>query len=173
MTKYLFLTGGVVSSLGKGVVLSSIGGLLSSAKGSELKVKMIKIDPYLNVDPGTMSPYQHGEVYVTESGKETDLDLGNYERFTSNTDSDNYTTGSIFQSVIERERKGEYLGQTVQVIPHLTDHIKELITAYDKSHDIVLVEVGGTVGDIESTWFLEAIRQLMAQKTKNDPLVVH
>lgn len=167
MTKYLFLTGGVVSSLGKGIVLSSIGALLRKHK-----IHMIKIDPYLNYDPGTMSPYQHGEVYVTANGKETDLDLGNYERFTGSGGHSNYTTGRIFHDVINQERRGDYLGQTVQIVPHLTDHIKWLICQHDGNVDYVLVEIGGTVGDIESKWFLEAIRQLTQEKP-GDCMVVH
>ena len=169
MPKYLFLTGGVFSSLGKGIVLSSIGALL---KDVGAKIKMIKIDPYLNVDPGTMNPYQHGEVYVTSIGEETDLDLGNYERFTGISGHSNYTTGRIFQDVLDKERKGDYLGQTVQVVPHLTDHIKELIQDDICDDEIVLVEIGGTVGDIESTWFLEAIRQ-MVHNDPDDCLIVH
>src|ERR1700689_2011370 len=158
--KYIFVTGGVVSSLGKGVAAASIGCLLES-RG--LRVTLQKCDPYLNVDPGTMSPYQHGEVYVTDDGAETDLDLGHYERYTgvAARRSDSVTTGRIYSTVIGRERRGEYLGATVQVIPHVTDAIKEFIQAdLDGDEDFVLCEIGGTVGDIESLPFLEAIRQL-------------
>ncbi len=157
MPRYIFVTGGVVSSLGKGIVSASIGKLLES-KG--LRVSMMKCDPYLNVDPGTMSPYQHGEVYVTEDGAETDLDLGHYERFTSVELSklNNITTGKIYFSVITKERHGDYLGATVQVVPHITDEIKSAIKAVtqNKSVDVVICEIGGTVGDIESLPFLEA-----------------
>src|SRR6202163_505411 len=156
--KYIFVTGGVVSSLGKGLTAASLGTLLEN-RG--LKVALQKFDPYLNVDPGTMSPYQHGEVYVLDDGAETDLDLGHYERFTNAPLSRdcNYTTGKIYQSVIEKERRGDYLGRTVQVIPHVTNEIKDAIRAIATDVDIVLVEIGGTVGDIESLPFLEAIRQ--------------
>src|SRR5882672_3511777 len=149
MTKYIFVTGGVVSSLGKGLAASSIGCLLE-ARG--LNISLVKLDPYINVDPGTMSPFQHGEVYVTEDGAETDLDLGHYERFTSAHMSrlNNFTTGRIYNSVIQKERRGEYLGKTVQVIPHITDEIKANIKAAADGYDAILVEVGGTVGDIES-----------------------
>jgi CTP synthase len=161
MTKYIFITGGVVSSLGKGIASASIGKLLES-RG--LRVTIIKCDPYINVDPGTMNPFQHGEVYVTEDGAETDLDLGHYERFTNAklTRSNNITTGKIYFSVITKERRGDYLGKTVQIIPHITDEIKKNIkkVAVDQKVDVVIVEVGGTVGDIESLPFLEAIRQL-------------
>jgi CTP synthase len=158
-TKYLFVTGGVVSSLGKGLAASSMGALLEN-RG--LEVTHLKLDPYINVDPGTMSPFQHGEVYVTDDGAETDLDLGHYERFTGAkmTRKNNYTTGRIYQSVINKERRGEYLGKTVQVIPHITDEIKAVIREAADGADIVIVEVGGTVGDIESLPFLEAIRQM-------------
>ena len=147
--KYIFVTGGVVSSLGKGLAAASLGCLL---EGHGHKVTMLKFDPYVNVDPGTMSPYQHGEVYVTNDGAETDLDLGHYERFTSTitTRNHNWTTGKIFLSVIEKERRGDYLGRTVQVIPHITDEIKKNIRGVSNEADVVLVEVGGTVGDIES-----------------------
>ncbi|MFC1708778.1 CTP synthase [Candidatus Omnitrophota bacterium] len=161
MSKYIFITGGVVSSLGKGIASASIGKLLE-ARG--LKVTLIKCDPYLNVDPGTMNPFQHGEVYVTDDGAETDLDLGHYERFTNAklTKDNNITTGKVYYSVITRERRGDYLGKTVQIIPHITDEIKKSIkkVAHERNVDIVLVEIGGTVGDIESLPFLEAIRQL-------------
>src|SRR5689334_18718686 len=159
--KYIFVTGGVVSSLGKGVAASSIGCLLE-ARG--IKVSLQKCDPYLNVDPGTMSPFQHGEVFVTEDGAETDLDLGHYERFTdeSLTRISNVTTGAIYDTVIKRERRGDFLGATVQVIPHVTDEIKARIkqAAASSNAEVVIIEIGGTVGDIESLPFLEAIRQL-------------
>src|SRR6201995_1312639 len=159
-TKYIFVTGGVCSSLGKGLTAAAIGMLLEK-KG--LKVAMIKLDPYLNVDPGTMSPYQHGEVYVTDDGAETDLDLGHYERFTEAVMGrlNNVTTGQIYYSVITKERRGDYLGSTVQVIPHITDEIKGSILrlADSDTYDVILGEIGGTVGDIESLPFLEAIRQ--------------
>ncbi|MCA8988794.1 MAG: CTP synthetase, partial [Planctomycetaceae bacterium] len=160
MTKHIFVTGGVVSSLGKGLTSASIG-LLLERRG--LRVRMQKLDPYLNVDPGTMSPYQHGEVYVLDDGSETDLDLGHYERFTNSPLSrrSNYTTGQIYQSVIDKERRGEYLGATVQVIPHVTDEIKEAIFSLSGPDiDVVITELGGTVGDIEGLPFLEAIRQV-------------
>jgi CTP synthase len=158
-TKFIFVTGGVVSSLGKGMASASMAALLEN-RG--LKLTMVKLDPYINVDPGTMSPIQHGEVYVTDDGAETDLDLGHYERFTTAkmTRLNNFTTGRVYHSVITKERKGEYLGKTVQVIPHVTDEIKSMIFAAAEGHDVVLVEVGGTVGDIESLPFLEAIRQM-------------
>ena len=159
MTRYVFVTGGVVSSLGKGIAAAALGALLQ-ARG--FSVKLRKLDPYLNVDPGTMSPYQHGEVFVTDDGAETDLDLGHYERFTGvhATQLDNATTGRIYQDVIARERRGDYLGATVQVIPHITDAIKDVVLRGSEAVDFVLVEIGGTVGDIESLPFLEAIRQL-------------
>jgi CTP synthase len=162
VSKFIFVTGGVVSSLGKGIAAASIGKLLES-RG--LTTTIIKCDPYLNVDPGTMNPFQHGEVYVTDDGAETDLDLGHYERFTNaqiNKDS-NITTGKIYYSVITRERRGDYLGKTVQIIPHITDEIKRCIqkVSKDRGVDITIVEIGGTVGDIESLPFLEAIRQLL------------
>src|SRR5256885_4753015 len=155
-TKYIFVTGGVVSSLGKGLAAASIGCLL---EGHGYKVTLQKFDPYINVDPGTMSPYQHGEVYVTDDGAETDLDLGHYERFTNTTTTrnSNWTTGKIYQSVIQKERRGDYLGRTVQVIPHITNEIKDAIRAAAHDVDIVLVEIGGTGGDIQSLPFLEAI----------------
>ena len=158
-TKFIFVTGGVVSSLGKGLAAASMGALLEN-RG--LEVTHLKLDPYINVDPGTMSPFQHGEVYVTDDGAETDLDLGHYERFTSAkmTRKNNYTTGRIYQAVINKERRGEYLGRTVQVIPHITDEIKAVIREAADGADVVIVEVGGTVGDIESLPFLEAIRQM-------------
>src|SRR6201986_4296629 len=159
MARYIFITGGVVSSLGKGLASAALGALLQ-ARG--YKVRLRKLDPYLNVDPGTMSPFQHGEVYVTDDGAETDLDLGHYERFTgvSALKSDNVTSGRIYSQVIERERKGGYLGRTVQVIPHVTDMIKEFVLADIDDLDFLLVEIGGTVGDIEGLPFFEAIRQL-------------
>jgi CTP synthase len=158
MTRYIFITGGVVSSLGKGLASAALGALLQ-ARG--YTVRLCKLDPYLNVDPGTMSPFQHGEVFVTDDGAETDLDLGHYERFTGRpaTATDNTTTGRIYTSVLSRERRGEYLGATIQVIPHITDEIKAFVREKDGSADFVLCEIGGTVGDIESLPFLEAIRQ--------------
>ena len=172
MTKYIFVTGGVLSSLGKGVTSASIATLL---KHSGLDVTMLKIDPYLNVDPGTMSPLEHGEVFVTKDGAETDLDLGNYERFLdkSLTKKNSITTGQIYLSVINKERKGEYLGKTIQVIPHITDEIKQRIKLAAKDKDIVIVELGGTVGDIEGLPFYEAIRQLKHQYTSNRVFNVH
>ncbi len=171
-TKFIFVTGGVVSSIGKGITASSIGALLE-ARG--LKIGMQKLDPYINVDPGTMNPYQHGEVYVTEDGAETDLDLGHYERFTTAKISkkSNYTTGKIYESVINKERKGEYLGGTVQVIPHITNEIKSVILDAMEGIDIGIVEIGGTVGDIESLPFLEAIRQLQNDLGRENVLFVH
>ena len=170
--KYIFVTGGVVSSLGKGLAAAAVGCLL---EGHGYRVTMQKFDPYVNVDPGTMSPYQHGEVYVTDDGAETDLDLGHYERFTSTvtTRAHNWTTGKIYLSVIQKERRGDYLGRTVQVIPHITNEIKESIRAVAKDVDIVLVEIGGTVGDIESQPFLEAIRQLRQDLGREQTLYVH
>ncbi len=172
MTRFVFITGGVVSSLGKGISSAALGALLQ-ARG--FKVRLRKLDPYLNVDPGTMSPTQHGEVFVTDDGAETDLDLGHYERFTgvSARRSDNVTTGKIYSTVISRERKGVYLGATVQVIPHITDAIKEFISADLSDEDFVLCEVGGTVGDIESLPFLEAIRQKANELGKDRSLFVH
>ncbi len=173
MTKHIFVTGGVVSSLGKGLTSASIGMLLER-RG--LKVKMQKLDPYINVDPGTMSPYQHGEVYVLDDGSETDLDLGHYERFTNSplTRDSNYTTGQIYLSVIEKERRGEFLGKTVQVIPHITDEIKSVIRKLaDDDTDVVITEIGGTVGDIESQPFLEAIRQFSLAVGKENCLYIH
>jgi CTP synthase len=171
-TKYLFVTGGVVSSLGKGLSAASMGALLEN-RG--LEVQHLKLDPYINVDPGTMSPFQHGEVYVTDDGAETDLDLGHYERFTSAKMSrkNNYTTGRIYLSVIQRERRGEYLGKTVQVIPHITDEIKAVIREAAGGADILIVEVGGTVGDIESLPFLEAIRQMKYDVGEENAVYAH
>jgi CTP synthase len=170
--KYIFITGGVVSSLGKGLAAASIGCLL---EGHGYKVTMQKFDPYINVDPGTMSPYQHGEVFVTDDGGETDLDLGHYERFTNTvtTRNSNWTTGKIYQSVIHKERRGDYLGRTVQVIPHITNEIKDAIRAVSGNVDVVLVEIGGTVGDIESLPFLEAIRQFRQDVGRDNSLYVH
>src|SRR5574342_224459 len=172
MTKYIFCTGGVVSSVGKGVTVASIGRLL---KARGIRVSIQKLDPYINVDPGTMSPYQHGVVYVTDDGAETDLDLGHYERFTSMvaTRNSNWTTGKIYLSVIQKERRGDYLGRTVQVIPHITNEIKDSIRGIAKDVDIVLVEIGGTVGDIESQPFLEAIRQLRQDVGRENTLYIH
>ncbi|MBM4059174.1 MAG: CTP synthase, partial [Planctomycetes bacterium] len=173
MTKHLFVTGGVVSSLGKGLTSASIGMLLE-ARG--LRVRMQKLDPYINVDPGTMSPYQHGEVYVLDDGSETDLDLGHYERFTSTplTRRSNYTTGQIYLSVINKERRGEFLGKTVQVIPHITNEIKEVVKQLtDSDTDVVITEIGGTVGDIESLPFLEAIRQIPLEVGRDNCMFIH
>ena len=174
MSKYIFVTGGVVSSLGKGIASASIGKLLES-RG--LKVTILKCDPYLNIDPGTMNPYQHGEVYVTDDGAETDLDLGHYERFTSGkyTKDNNITAGKIYYSVITKERRGDYLGKTVQIIPHITDEIKACIKRVSKEQDVdvVIVEIGGTVGDIESLPFLEAIRQLRWEMGEHYALNIH
>ena len=170
--KYILVTGGVVSSLGKGLAAASIGALL---EGHGYKVALQKFDPYINVDPGTMSPYQHGEVYVTDDGAETDLDLGHYERFTNQTTTrqNNWTTGKIYLSVIQKERRGDYLGRTVQVIPHITNEIKDSIRAISNGVDIVIVEIGGTVGDIESQPFLEAIRQLRQDVGRENTLYIH
>jgi CTP synthase len=172
MTRFIFITGGVVSSLGKGLSAASLGALLQ-ARG--FRVRLRKLDPYLNVDPGTMSPYQHGEVYVTDDGAETDLDLGHYERYTgvAARRSDSVTTGRIYSTVIERERRGEYLGATVQVIPHVTDAIKEFIQSDLGSEDFVIIEIGGTVGDIESLPYLEAIRQLGNELGRDRTLFIH
>src|SRR5690242_12616540 len=176
MTKHIFVTGGVVSSLGKGLTSASIGMLLER-RG--LRVRMQKLDPYINVDPGTMSPYQHGEVYVLDDGSETDLDLGHYERFTHSplTRDSNYTTGQIYLSVINKERRGEFLGKTVQVIPHITNEIKSVIAKLgddrDGKVDVVITEIGGTVGDIESLPFLEAIRQFALDVGKDNCLYIH
>jgi len=171
-TKYIFVTGGVVSSLGKGVAAASLGTILES-RG--FTVALMKFDPYVNVDPGTMSPYQHGEVFVTEDGAETDLDLGHYERFTHTLTSrhHNYTTGKIYEAVINKERRGDYLGKTVQVIPHVTDEIKDAMRRLEDGVDVVLIEVGGTVGDIESLPFLEAIRQLRLELGRSNAVNVH
>lgn len=172
MTKYIFITGGVVSSLGKGIAASSLGAILE-ARG--LKVTMTKLDPYINVDPGTMSPFQHGEVFVTSDGAETDLDLGHYERFLRSTMGkvNNWTTGQIYENVIRKERRGEYLGATVQVIPHITDEIKRVIQLSAEGYDVALIEIGGTVGDIESQPFLEAIRQMRVELGEEQTLFIH
>ncbi len=173
-TKYIFMTGGVVSSLGKGITCASLGLLL---KSRSLKVTILKLDPYLNVDPGTMSPYQHGEVYVTDDGAETDLDLGHYERFLDQNMSrfNNATTGQIYYEVLKKERKGEFLGSTIQVIPHITDAIKKRIKMVNGKgqYDVVIVEIGGTVGDIESLPFLEAIRQFGLDEGRENVLYAH
>ena len=171
-TKFVFVTGGVVSSLGKGIAAASLGRLLVE-RG--LRVTIMKFDPYINVDPGTMSPFQHGEVYVTDDGAETDLDLGHYERFIdrSLSQANNVTTGRIYQSVITKERRGEYLGSTVQVIPHITDEIKSHIRRLAPDHDVVIVEIGGTVGDIESLPFLEAIRQFRQEVGRDNAIFIH
>ncbi|MCX7082358.1 MAG: CTP synthase [Methylococcales bacterium] len=172
MTKYIFITGGVVSSLGKGIAASSLAAILE-ARG--LKVTMTKLDPYINLDPGTMSPFQHGEVFVTEDGAETDLDLGHYERFLKTTmaKKNNFTAGQVYDSVLRRERKGEYLGATVQVIPHITDEIKRRVYLSSEGMDVTLIEVGGTVGDIESLPFLEAIRQMRFELGSERSLFIH
>jgi CTP synthase len=171
-TKYIFITGGVVSSLGKGVAAASVGAILE-ARG--FAVTLMKFDPYVNVDPGTMSPYQHGEVFVTDDGAETDLDLGHYERFTHTRTSKrhNYTTGRIYETVIDKERRGDYLGKTVQVIPHITDEIKEAMRHVADGHDVVIVEIGGTAGDIESLPFLEAIRQFRQELGRGNAVNIH
>lgn len=171
-TKYIFITGGVLSSLGKGITSASLGLLLKERGHS---VTIAKFDPYINVDPGTMNPYQHGEVYVTDDGAETDLDLGHYERFidTSMTKDNNATTGQIYFEVIQKERKGQYLGKTVQVVPHITNEIKRRMTVFDKKYDVVLIEIGGTVGDIESLPFLEASRQLTHELGRGNVLNIH
>src|SRR5476651_2454674 len=170
--KYVFVTGGVVSSLGKGLAAASIGCLLES-RG--LRVNLMKFDPYLNVDPGTMSPFQHGEVFVTDDGAETDLDLGHYERFIDRalSQANNVTTGRIYLNVITKERRGEFLGSTVQVIPHITDEIKAAIRRLSPENDVVIVEIGGTVGDIESGPFLEAIRQFRHDVGRDNTLFIH
>jgi len=172
MAKYIFVTGGVLSSLGKGIAASAVGALLE-ARG--LKVTIQKLDPYINVDPGTLSPFQHGEVFVTDDGAETDLDLGHYERFTSTrmSQKNNYTTGKIYYNVILKERRGDYLGETVQVVPHITDEIKNAIKAVSDNYDIVIVEIGGTIGDIESLPFLEAIRQFRYDVGRENVVYIH
>jgi CTP synthase len=172
MAKYIFVTGGVVSSLGKGIAAASIGCLLES-RG--LRVTCQKFDPYLNVDPGTLSPFQHGEVFVTDDGAETDLDLGHYERFTHArlTQANNVTSGRIYEQIISRERRGDYLGKTVQVIPHVTNEIKSAVRKLAVDVDVVIVEIGGTVGDIESLPFMEAIRQIRHEKGRDNVVFVH
>ncbi len=172
MARYIFVTGGVVSSLGKGLTSASLASLLQ-LRG--YKVRIRKLDPYLNVDPGTMNPFEHGEVFVTDDGAETDLDLGHYERFTDNpsTKEDNITTGQIYKDIIDKERRGEYLGSTVQIIPHVTNHIKKFISNKISNEDFVICEIGGTVGDIESLPFLEAIRQFSNEDGKNKSLFIH
>lgn len=174
MTKHIFVTGGVVSSLGKGITAASLGRLL---KARGYKVMMQKADPYLNVDPGTMSPFQHGEVFVTEDGKETDLDLGHYERFIDEnlTRESNFTTGLIYQSLIQRERAGDFLGDTVQVIPHVTDAIKARFARIEEvtNADVVITELGGTIGDIESQPFVEAIRQFRKERGASNVAIIH
>ena len=174
MVKYIFVTGGVTSSLGKGIISASLGKLLQS-RG--LSVTIQKFDPYINVDPGTLNPYEHGECYVTDDGAETDLDLGHYERFLGNPSSqdNNVTTGRIYQTVINKERAGDYLGKTVQVVPHITDEIKRRIRALGKTgeYDIVISEIGGTVGDIESLPYLEAIRQIRLELGSGNAITIH
>ena len=174
MAKFIFVTGGVVSSIGKGIVAASLGRLL---KSRDYSVSILKLDPYINVDPGTMSPFQHGEVFVTEDGAETDLDLGHYERFTDTSMSrlNSVTTGSIYQAVINKERRGDYMGGTVQVIPHITNEIRERIhrVARNTNPDVVITEIGGTVGDIESLPFLEAIRQFRKDVGRQNVLYMH
>ena len=171
-TKFIFVTGGVLSSLGKGLASAAIGALLES-RG--LTVTFQKLDPYINVDPGTMNPFQHGEVYVTDDGAETDLDMGHYERYTSAVmaQKNNYTSGRIYYSVITKERRGEYLGGTVQVIPHITDEIKAAVRQLDGSVDVAIIEIGGTVGDIEGLPFIEAIRQLRGDLGREYTLFIH
>src|SRR3954467_2672448 len=171
-TKYIFVTGGVVSGLGKGIAAASIGALLE-ARGFRITIQ--KFDPYINVDPGTMSPFQHGEVFVTDDGAETDLDLGHYQPWPSMlaTRKNNFTTGRIYLKVIEKERRGDYLGKTVQVIPHITDEIKKCIREASEGVDVVIVEIGGTVGDIESLPFLEAIRQFRLELGRNNAVNIH
>ncbi len=172
MTRYIFITGGVVSSLGKGLAAAALAAMLE-ARG--LKLTLIKLDPYINVDPGTMNPFQHGEVYVTDDGAETDLDLGHYERFVRTTmgHANNFTTGQIYQNVIRKERRGDYLGGTVQVIPHITDEIKSCVAGATEGVDVAVVEIGGTVGDIESLPFLETIRQMRIELGSSRTLFIH
>jgi CTP synthase len=172
-TKYIFVTGGVTSSLGKGIVSASLGLLLKS-RGFNVTIQ--KLDPYINIDPGTLNPYEHGECYVTEDGAETDLDLGHYERFLDSPTSqnNNVTTGRIYQTVIEKERKGDFLGKTVQVIPHITNEIKRRIKLLSKqNYDIIITEIGGTVGDIESLPYIESVRQLKWELGENNSMVIH
>src|SRR3974377_260409 len=172
MARYIFITGGVVSSLGKGLASAALGGRLQ-ARGYAVRLR--KLDPYLNVDPGTMSPYQHGEVFVTDDGAETDLDLGHYERFTHAqlTQSNNLTSGRVYEQIIARERRGDYLGKTVQVIPHVTNEIKAALKRASHDVDVVIAEIGGTVGDIESLPFLEAIRQMRHEHGRGNSIFVH
>lgn len=172
MTKYIFITGGVVSSLGKGIAAASIGTILEA---HQLNVAMMKLDPYINVDPGTMSPFQHGEVFVTEDGAETDLDLGHYERFVrlKTSKKSNFTTGRVYANVLQKERRGDYLGGTVQVIPHITDEIRRMVEEGANGADIALIEIGGTIGDIESLPFLEAIRQMRVELGQRNTLFIH
>ena len=172
MTRYVFVTGGVVSSLGKGIAAASLAAVLE-ARG--LKVTLLKLDPYINLDPGTMSPFQHGEVFVTDDGAETDLDLGHYERFTRTTMTkrNNFTTGRVYDAVLRKERRGDYLGGTVQVIPHVTDEIKRRVIKGADGSDVAVVEVGGTAGDIESHPFLEAVRQLKLELGPTRALLMH
>ena len=172
MTRYIFVTGGVVSSLGKGIASASLGSILE-AHG--LSVTILKLDPYLNVDPGTMSPFQHGEVFVTEDGAETDLDLGHYERFLSSkmNKRNNFTSGKVYETILRRERRGDFLGGTVQVIPHVTDEIKRRVLAGGEGVDVAIVEIGGTVGDIESQPFLEAVRQLKLELGSSRSILIH
>ena len=172
-TKYIFVTGGVTSSLGKGIISASLGMLL---KARGFKVTIQKLDPYINIDPGTLNPYEHGECYVTEDGAETDLDLGHYERFldTNTSKNNSVTTGKIYQSVIEKERRGDYLGKTVQVIPHITNEIKRRIKILAKEgYDIIITEIGGTVGDIESLPYIESVRQLKWELGEKNSMVIH
>lgn len=173
-TKYIFVSGGVASSLGKGIIAASLAKLLQARK---LRVTIQKFDPYINIDPGTLNPYEHGECYVTEDGAETDLDLGHYERFLNvfTSKANNVTTGKIYKTVIDKEREGAYLGKTVQIIPHITDEIKRRMMLLGKSgnYDVVITEIGGTVGDIESTPYIEAVRQIQWELPDNDCLVVH
>ena len=172
-TKYIFVTGGVTSSLGKGIISASLGMLL---KARGFKVTIQKLDPYINIDPGTLNPYEHGECYVTEDGAETDLDLGHYERFldTNTSKNNSVTTGKIYQSVIEKERRGDYLGKTVQVIPHITNEIKRRIKILSKEgYDIIITEIGGTVGDIESLPYIESVRQLKWELGEKNSMVIH
>ncbi|MGA0129618.1 MAG: CTP synthase, partial [Burkholderiales bacterium] len=172
MTKYIFVTGGVVSSLGKGIASASLAAILES-RG--IRLTLLKLDPYINVDPGTMSPFQHGEVFVTDDGAETDLDLGHYERFVNvrMKKTNNFTTGQIYESVLRKERRGDYLGGTVQVIPHITDEIKQHIKDGADGYDVALVEIGGTVGDIESLPFLEAARQMSIEVGRENACFIH
>ena len=171
-TRFIFVTGGVVSSLGKGIASASLGAILES-RG--LSVTILKLDPYINLDPGTMSPFQHGEVFVTEDGSETDLDLGHYERFLTSkmSKANNFTTGQVYEEVLKKERKGDYLGGTVQVIPHITDEIKKRIINGAGNSEVAIVEIGGTVGDIESQPFLEAIRQMKIDLLPYQTLFMH